>query len=89
MLMNNFAFLKMLLFQLKEIENHHNSVLAGEWKRREADREKEVQEKLLEISKLGSDLKTASEKVEANERSLKNKEDELNVSMRTLLTRNV
>ena len=53
--------------------------MAGEWKRREAEREKEIQEKLLEISKLGSELKTASEKVEVNERSLKRKEDELNV----------
>ncbi|TRY67300.1 hypothetical protein TCAL_02268 [Tigriopus californicus] len=63
--------------QLKEVEAHHNEVFAGEWRKREEQRESVFQEKFHEISQLAERLKKALAQVEQREKDVITKESEI------------
>lgn len=52
------------------MELYHHSLLSNEWRRREEDREKEVQTKMEEMDKLARDLKETLKVLEKREKSL-------------------
>ena len=58
------------LFQLEQMELYHHSLLSNEWKRREEEREKEVQLKMEEMDRLAEDLKQTLKVLEKREKSL-------------------
>ena len=52
------------------MEMYHHSLLSSEWKRREEEREKEVQSKMEDMDKLAEDLKQTLKVLEKREKNL-------------------
>ena len=65
------------LFQLNNLEQHQASILSSEFKLRESERERLVQEKLLEVDDLAKQLKFSLESVEKKKMELEMEQQRL------------